>query len=54
MTSAMPTGWIPLCALFQRNNFLLDPFPNFMTWVERWEQRKSYQDAIVECKPSAT
>lgn len=46
-------AWIPQYALFQRNDFPFDSFPNFMAWVERWKKRPSYQKAIVKYMPSA-
>lgn len=46
-------AWIPQYALFQRNNFPFDPYPNFMAWVERWKARDGYKEAIAKYLPSA-
>jgi len=46
-------AWIPQYALLQRNDFPFEQFPNFMSWVNRWKQRPSYQEAIGKWMPSA-
>ena len=46
-------AWIPQYALFQRNNFPFDPYPNFMAYVKRWQARPAYIRAIGEHMPGS-
>lgn len=39
-------AWIPQYALFQRNNFAFDPYPNWLAYVARWQKRPAYITAI--------
>jgi len=46
-------AWIPQYALFQRNDFPFEPYPNFMAYVRRWQQRPSYVEAIGRFMPGS-
>lgn len=46
-------AWIPQYALFQRNDYPFDPFPNWMAYVDRWKARPSYKEGIAKYMPSA-
>ncbi len=46
-------AWIPQYALFQRNDFPFDPYPNFMAYVARWQKRSAYIKAIGEHMPGS-
>lgn len=45
--------WIPQYALFQRNQFPFAPFPNFVEYVKRWQNRPAYVSAIGNHMPGS-
>ena len=46
-------AWIPQYALFQRNNFPFEPYPNFIDYVARWQRRPAYISAIGNHMPGS-
>lgn len=46
-------AWVPQYALLQRNDFPFEKFPNFMDYINRWKQRRSYKEAIAKWLPAA-
>ena len=46
-------AWIPQFALFQRNDFPFEPYPNWIAYVERWQKRPTYVRAIGDHMPGA-
>ena len=46
-------AWIPQYALFQRNDFPFQPYPNFIKYVARWQRRPAYISAIGNHMPGS-
>jgi len=46
-------AWIPQYALFQRNDFPFEPYPNFLAYVARWQKRPTYVKAIGDHMPGS-
>ena len=46
-------AWIPQYALFQRNHFPFEPYPNFIAYVARWQKRPAYITAIGNHMPGS-
>ena len=46
-------AWIPQYALFRRNNFPFEPYPNFIAYVARWQKRPAYITAIGNHMPGS-
>ena len=46
-------AWIPQYALFQRNDFPFELYPNFIAYVARWQKRPAYITAIGNHMPGS-
>jgi glutathione S-transferase len=46
-------AWIPQYALFQRNDFPFELYPNFIAYVARWQKRPAYIIAIGNHMPGS-